>query len=135
MLKAQRYASYTASMATVTHIALLIYQSVCACAMCWPFINTQLAKAQEVLLSDRVGRLYKQGWPGCYIDVIHYKNKNISKMVHFQDFYLSPSCSTSDFTSSRPTTKPTNCCLHMEPGTAKNCIFSLFQFFFRQLMD
>ena len=34
--------------------------------------------------------------------------------------HITPSCSTSDFTSRTPTVKPTNHHLHMEPTSAKN---------------
>ena len=39
-------------------------------------------KENQEIFHHRVGRLYKQGWPGLSIDVIHYKNVKNSFQVH-----------------------------------------------------
>ena len=50
----------------------------------------------------------------------------ISRKWYSQDFIPLPPCSMSDFISSTPTVIPTNCHLHTELASAKNCVLSSF---------
>ena len=69
-------------------------------------------------LHHRVGRLYKQGWPGCYIYAIHYKSEVSEFLTLTIVFYKSY------FTFRKSINIHRKGRLNTEPEGGKNYIFS-----------